>query len=187
MITDDEFNVIMSNITLFWNRGDFGMAYAQADEVLNSGTPEMKAQCLLLRGMVKEDQGLIVEARNDWEHAIRYAAKKTYPFYCLQHQIGSSYEQEGAIDNAIVWYRDALQTCAEGLEFSGQSVLTSFLRVNGGTIPDQDRNTVIQVIKKSRRVHEFPEEPDLDNLPEAIVKLSEEFAALVERTMNESE
>lgn len=86
--------------------------------------------------------------------------------------MGDACEEAKLQDEALTWYRHALNTCAQGDEFSENVALTAFLRLTGGNIPPADHNLLASVVRKSWRVLELAGSPNQNNLPECIRVLS---------------
>lgn len=186
MITDREFNDMVGKIRFAQSEGDLAEVYKLLAEINEAGTPEMIANGYFISGRIKRDQGLLLEARDEWFQGVQHSPDGTYILFILCRYIGDSYKKDQARDEALTWYRKALLTCAEGEAFSGRWALVPFLELNGGTIPEEDRDIVARALEKTWRVHEFPREPDLDDLPGAIRELKERYDDLVERTIDES-
>ena len=74
----------------------------------------MKGQCLLFRGMIKEDQGELVDAKQDWLNALAYPRAGTFLRYNLESNIGKVCETLGLREEAVRWYWTALSTCSQG-------------------------------------------------------------------------
>lgn len=186
MITPKQFNVIVGRIRVAQGRGDFTEVYKLLEEINQNGTSEMIADGYLISGRTKRDHGLISEARTDWLEGVQHATEKTFTLYLLYRNIGASYKESKMNEEAVMWYGKALRTCADGEMFSGQLALMPYLELNEGTIPGEDRDVVAHVLQKSWRVHRFPGEPDLNNLPASILELEQRFTDLVEKTINEN-
>lgn len=176
MISEEEFDEIFAKITLMWNRREFAEALSKLEEVCQHATPEKKAQCLLYSGMIQQDQGLLEGARRAWLEAIPLSDEGTYLRCSLQNNIGKSLESEGRSEDAITWYRAAVQTCANGDEFAANNALNALIELNGGRVSKEDESAVAAALKKSWRVLELPGTPNLSNLPEAVKQLSEGFS-----------
>lgn len=181
LLRNDAFNEIMGEITLAWTRRDFEEAFAKVNIILDKGSSEMKAQSLFLQGMIRSDQNKWDIARLDWLEAIRLAENGTFLFHRLQHSIGQSFQMEGLNDSAIIWYCDAIRTCAESDEFACPETLLALLKLKKGTVDIEDNLTVKTAVEKSWRVLELPESPDLADLPNAIVNLHKGFQKLQEQ------
>ena len=145
----------------------------------------MRTEALLFGGMIKQDQGFLEDARRSWFEGLEQANGGTFLLYQLQHNIGASYEKEGEIENALHWYRSAVQTCAIGDDFSCDQTLTSLLSLLGGQIPQDDEAQIIVALEKSWKILELAETPNRDDLPEAINKLTEQFSKLVSEIMED--
>lgn len=176
MLNEIEFNRVIGEIIFAWAHRDFIGALAKIDAVIDEITPEMKAHCLLFSGNIKDDQGLSSEARRDWLAAIPYCRAGSFDRHRLEYEIGRSYEKAALRNDALAFYRSAIQTCATGDEFAGNKALSAFLALNTGWISSEDEATVAAAIEKSWRVLELPGEPDLKNLPNAVTKLAEGFS-----------
>ncbi|MEK6280595.1 MAG: hypothetical protein AABN95_09615 [Acidobacteriota bacterium] len=184
MLTQIEFDQLMQSLTLALSQRNLEQALIEKDRVLAEGAPEMKGQCLLFVGMIRESSGDLQSAQKEWLDALSYAGEGTFLRYSLEQNIGRSWEKLGDIDQSLVWYRHALRTCAEGTEFSGQGVLSTFLKLNRETIPKEDETVVKAVISKSWRVLQLPGSPGHTNLVQSIRTLSDSFSATVKKIKN---
>jgi len=171
MLTDDEFDDIRQKATVAWHRGDIARALAEIEKVLGEGTSDMKGECLLYRGMMRQSGEPLSEARQDWSEALQYAGEGTFLRFQLEQHVGDSLEREGLFQEAFAWYRKALKTCSEGEEFSGHQILSAYLRLNGRIDPG-DEPLIASVAVKSWRVLELPGAPDLSYLRSAIEELA---------------
>jgi len=185
MLTKEEFNKGLEKITLLWAQRNFELAFEQVEIILRDGTEVMRAEAKFFAGLMKQDQGLIAHARENWLDALPLAEEGTFLLYLLEHNIGASYEQEGSDDEALVWYRSALRTCAQGDRFSDDQTLTAFLALNKGEIPTKDEDVVAIGVKKSWETLGLQGNPDLSDLPGAISKLAKGYAELEVETMGE--
>jgi tetratricopeptide (TPR) repeat protein len=122
-MNNTQFHEEMTKITLAWANQEFDEAFDVIRRILAAGTDAMKAQCLLLSGMIKDDQHNRSEARADWLHALPYAKEGSFVLCSLQHEIGESYAKTGMMDQALSWYKSALITCANGDKFSCEPTL----------------------------------------------------------------
>jgi hypothetical protein len=177
MMTESEYDDIRRRVVVAWHEGDFDAASAGVEEVLGGGgTAEMKAECLLYRGMMRQGAGASAEARRDWAEALPHADEGTF----LRFQL------EQSMAEALGWCRRALQTCSGGDEFSGRQALVAYLRLGGGVVAPEDETLVASVVVKSWRVLELPGAPNVGDLPSAIRELTEAFATRVEEIVRGS-
>lgn len=176
------FEKIMSEITLCWSNGDYLGAYSAAQVILTKGNAEMKAQCLLLCGMVKDDEGSSQEAREMWIKGVSSSQEGTFVRYSLENAIGKSYLKVGNRTEALRWGRLALNTCVIGNEFSGNQALSLFVEVMGEEVPDDDRTTIIAAIEKTWKAMAFEGKPDLSELPKAISEINKRSRDLFDET-----
>lgn len=178
VLTQNQFSQLIQSVTLALSQRDLERALVQKDRVMREGTAEMKGQCLFYVGLIHESCGNMQAAQQEWLDALSYAGAGTFLRYSLEAQIGSTCERFGEIDQALAWYRHALETCAGGDEFSGNQVLSAILRLNG-TIASQDETVVRTVIEKSWRVLQVPGSLDPENLDGSIRILSDWFSSRV--------
>jgi hypothetical protein len=151
--------------------------------VLREGSAEIKGQCLLFRGMIKDDQGEL-DAKQDWLNALAYARAGTFLRHNLESNIGKVCETLGLREEAASWYRAALNTCSRGNEFSGHPALTALLKLSGGQISAEDKAMFRSVSEKSWRVLQLLGTPDLNDLVGTVSKLAEGFQKSVEEIAN---
>lgn len=171
MLSENEFNKFVEEIRFDWAQRHFTDALAKIESVMDRLTPQMKARCLLLRGEMKDEQGLPDDAREDWLTAIDYSIEGSYLRYLLEYEIGNSFQRAALLDKALLRYHKALESCANGDFFSGSSAAAAFLALNGGQIPVKYRSMIATVVEKSWAVLELPGNPQLRDLPQAIVSL----------------
>ena len=181
MLNEIEFNEVVGKIRVAWAHRDFAGALAEIEAVNGNVTPEMTSHCLLLSGNIKEDQGLSVDARQDWLAAIPHSRGGSFGRHCLEYQIGRSYENAGQRADAQAFYRSAIQTCAYGDEFAGNQSLSAYLTLNDGQILSEDQDDVAAAIVKSWRVLELSGEPDLNDFSGAVIKLVEGLSEKVRK------
>ena|SRR2546422_483532 len=186
MLTQNEFNDAQQRLMSAWHRGDLTKAFAEIDSVLGEGTPEMKGQCLLYRGMIRESQGSLDVAKQDWLKALQYGQEGTFLRYELEHRVGEICEKADASEEALSWYRKALRTCSTGRQFSGNRTLTAFLRLSGDSFSPADNALLASVIQTSWRVLEVPGEPDLIDLAASISALTTRFNEMITEATAES-
>ena len=180
-MTNAESSNLLQRVTLNWAQQNFDEAFSDIRTVIEEGSLEMQVSALLLSGMINDDLGNIFEARSDWQSAIPLSTEGSFAKYSLQSNIGESYAKEGEFEKAIGWFRNAIETCAGGDEFSGEKALSAFQALNNG-IPEKDARIVALAIEKSWRVLELPGFPDLSNLSGAILGLAQEFENIVKQT-----
>jgi tetratricopeptide (TPR) repeat protein len=184
MLGKKDFNKLLGKMTALWHRRDFDNAKEILQRIILHGDVDMQSQALLYRGMIKQDEGLLADARQDWLDAKSLANEGTFTLYLIQHNLGASYQRENLDEDAISWYRLALQTCIEANDFSCDQTLSSFLSVSHGDIPKDDEMRVIAAVETSWRVLGLPGLPNLTSLPFAINSLDEGFKRLLAETEN---
>jgi len=177
MLTESEFTEILGKLALALSQGDLAVALVQRQLVIREGTPQMRGQCLEFVGLVKEKLGDLSGAQQDWIEALSFAEEGTFLRYNLEVDLGSASEKSNNVDESLAWYRDALRTCSQGGEFSGNRALTAFLSLNQGEIPHEDEDLVTSVINKSWRVLGLQESPQLEDLAASIGILSASFSS----------
>jgi tetratricopeptide (TPR) repeat protein len=179
MLTESDFNQVQQRLVSAWHIGDVAAALDEIELVLREGTPEMKAQCIFYRGMIRQSMGSSEKAKQDWLQALSYAREGTFLRYELEHCLGEAYEESEALKEALQWYRTALGTCSTGEEFSGNKTLVAFMRLSGDNISPDDKALLASVIQKSWRVLEVPGELDLTDLAASVSTLTTRFNNIV--------
>jgi tetratricopeptide (TPR) repeat protein len=187
MLTRTEFNQSLHRLRTAWSKGDLASAFSEIEKVLREGSAEMKAECLLYRGEIKDNQGELADAKQDWLNALAYSGEGTFLHYSLERCLGQVCETLGLPEEALRWYRTSLSTCSQGDEFSGHRSLTALLRLTGGEVPPEDKPTVASVAEKSWRVLQLPGAPDLNDLVGTVSKLAEGFQKSVDEIVRESD
>lgn len=186
MLTETEFEQVLQTLTKALSRGDLEQAVIEKDHVLSEGTPAMKGQYLLYLGLTRERSGDLSGGQRDWLDALAFASPRTFLRYSLEENLGRVCRKLFKPGEAQMWYRQALRTCSDGDEFSGNRVLTGFLELNEGGIPPADEALVVSVLNKSWRVLELPGSFDLTDLPGSIKTLSERFSSKVQETKEQA-
>jgi len=164
MLTETEWEQVQQRLTTAWHQGDFAAAFAEIDRALAEGTSEMKGQALLYRGMIHDGRDDLPAAKEDYAEALTYTGAGSYARYVAERTSGDICGKLGRDDEALGWYRAALETCVVGDGFSGGVALEAFLRLHGQQLAPDDRNLVASVARKSWGVLELPGTPDLKDL-----------------------
>ena len=165
----------MSETTGAWSQNRPDEAYAIISKIIDQGTAEMKAQALLIEGMIKESHGYHLKARTAWLEALRYCNGRSFLKYSLEHSLATSFAKEDDIDQAKKWTGLAIVTCSQGAGFSGNKALMDYLTLNGGIIPEDHQEIVAAAVKNSWIAYEMAGVPDNNDLPKAILKLDSHF------------
>lgn len=176
-----EQNAILKKITFDWSQRNFEKAFAEIEKLVREGTPDFRASALLLGGMIKEELGTLEEARFNWLSGLESSTTGTFTTYSLEHNIGSSFEKQGLLDEAVSWFRKSLVTCAAGNDFSGEQALSDFCRLTSGDLSDDDKRIVAIVLDKSWRVLGLSGKPDSEDLKASVRILGLHFAGMVDR------
>ena len=187
MLTDAEFDEARRRMMSAWSKGDLGDASAALDIVLSEGSAEMKGECLFYHGMISEHQGALSEARQRWSDAIQYVREGSFLRFQLELSLGRSWEREAHFEDALAWFRKALETCCQGDEFAGTSALTGYLRLKEGKIEPLDEPIIACVAEKSWRVLELAGTPDPTDWTTTAAKLAEEFESRAQNIVDHSE
>jgi len=96
------------------NKEDYSGALQELDSFLGSGQPtELESEIFGFRGIVKEEQGEIEEAKQEYLRAHQLSAKATYNRYTLELTLGRLCKQVKNIEEATSWYLRAAQTASE--------------------------------------------------------------------------
>jgi len=177
MLTQEEFEQILQRVTKAWSEGNVEEALSDQEHVLSDGNSEMKGQYLFYAGMIHEKNDELDQSKEDWLRAVEYVRQGTYLKYSIEENLGRANEKLGNIQEALIWYRHALRTCAEGTEFSGNRVLSSFLNLTKGAISEIDQPSVAAAVEKSWRVLEVPGIPNLRDLHGSINTISAWFSS----------
>jgi len=180
MLTQDQFNESQQRITSAWHSGNFQDAFAEIDRVLKEGTDEMKGTALFYRAMIHESRRDWEQVREDSRSGLKYAAPSTFLRYQLEHAIGAAYNKQAFSEKANQWFTKALQTCAEGDDFSGHKTLAALMKLANEESLQMDQALMATVAAKSWRVLEVPGEPDLADIRGTVHKLCEQFSKTVE-------
>ena len=113
------------------------------------------------------------------------SAEKSFGRYQLQVAIGEHFESIQQRSSALRWYLEAINSCVEGSDFSGNTALSSFLRLCNGKIPRQDLRSVEAALVKSWRVLGFPPDKfDLSDVSESIERLEAGISNQLEQIIN---
>jgi len=181
MQDQDQFDKVLEEVTIAWGQGNHSEGIALLDDVILRVENTMKGQCLLLRGMIKTDLGFHKDAREGWMAAIPYSSEGSFLRACLEYETGVSFENENCTNEALSYYRSAIETCAYGDEFAGTKQLGAYLALNNGRILEGDKTMIMAAVKKTWRVLELPGEPNIAKLPDAITKLGQGISEKLRR------
>lgn len=148
-----------------WNSDDIDTALSHLEDVLVRGSSDQRAQALLYRGSIREDQDDYAAAKRDFAEASRLFDAGTYRRYAAELSVAGTCEVLEESDQAAQWYRAAMTTCvAAGEPFSGAAALKAMLRQ--ADLPFEDANLARAVALKSWQALKLAGEPDLENLAE---------------------
>jgi tetratricopeptide (TPR) repeat protein len=114
MLSKSEWEQAQQRVTKAWSKGDLSSAFAEIDGVLRDGTSDMKGQALLYRGMIRESHEDLAGAEQDLTDAISSTRRGSYARYVAERSLGDLAEKKGLRAEALIWYRTALTTCANG-------------------------------------------------------------------------
>ena len=175
MLTKAEFDAARQRMLIAWGQGDLAEAQAAMDIVLSNGTAVMKAECLFYQGMIEERNNL-ADARESWSNGLQYAREGSFLRFQLETGLGGAAERQAQPAEALKWYRNALETCCHGDEFSGSTALSGYLRVSGGKVEPADETVLECVAEKSWRVAGLPGAPDPNDWTATAATLAEDLA-----------
>lgn len=177
MLTKAEFDLARRRMFIAWGQDDLVDAQAAMDIVLGNGTPAMKAECLFYQGMIAEERSNLAGARMSWSDGLQYAREGSFLRFQLETSLGGAAERQTQPVEALKWFRNALETCCHGDEFSGVKALSGYLRLSGGKVEPADETVVGCVAEKSWRVAGLPGAPDPNDWTATAARLAEELAS----------
>ncbi len=180
-----EFEDLLSSATYAWNQQDYEGAVAILERIPATLKPEWRSQVFYFLGMVRRDYGDLEGSLRDFENGLALSAEKSFGRYHLQVAIGEHFESIQQGSSALRWYREAINSCVEGSDFSGNTALSSFLRLCNGKIPRQDLRSVEAALVKSWRVLDLPPDKlDLSDVSESIERLEAGISNQFEQIIN---
>lgn len=184
MLTYSEFNQALGEITSYWGQKDFAGALERIAGVMERGSAIQLAQCLLFKGLIKQDEGSPKEALEAWLLGRSHSPIGSFVRSSLEYEIGRSYEKQGDRDGALALYRASIDTCARGGRYACHKALVAYLALSNGKVPPTDAHSVADAIEKSWSVFELPGHPDPADLPASINRLADGLTEKIRR-MNE--
>lgn len=147
------------------SQGDRAAAFSEVEAFLSrERNPELRSDALGLRAQFKERAGDLQGAKEDLSTALSLIGP-TYLRYVHELCLGSICEEQQQIEEALSWYRNALETSLECSDVSGGSALQSYLRLRGqNNLNPQEKGLCRQVIAHSWKLLRLPGKPNLTNL-----------------------
>jgi len=164
MMTDDEWDRAERTIVGAWTTGDVPLAMTEIENALIQGTGEIRGRALVYRGTIHEEGGNLDQAKADFIEAAGLFVSGSYAKYSAELSVAHVCEEREITDQAIRWYRRALQTCVDSTEpFSAAVAARAFLR-HSSPVSTPDLELLQSVTTKSWRALGLPNEPNLTDL-----------------------
>src|SRR5215217_434520 len=185
MLTIQEFHEALRRLMIAW-RDDSDDAVAALDLILSQGDSDMKATCLFYQGSMNEGKGALEVAWQSWSNGLQYAREGSFVRFELELSLGRICEDQAKPEEALQWFKKALQTCCQGDEFAGVKALTGYLRLNDGRIEPGDEALFACVVEKSWRVLELAGGPDAHDWAAASARLAGELQSRAEQIIADS-
>ena len=185
MLTRKKFHEALRRMMVAWqdNSAD---AVAALDLILSQGDSDMKATCLFYQGSMNEGKGDLEAAWQSWSNGLQYAREGSFVRFQLELSLGNICEHQGKPEEALEWFKKALQTCCQGDEFAGVKAVTGYLRLNDGKIEPGDEALIACVVEKAWRVLELAGTPDANDWAAAAARVAGELQSRAEQIIDGS-
>lgn len=164
----DTWYQVMRSITSLMKQGDTKTALKEVDFfLLGDIAPEVESDALGMRADLKEQLEDLEGAKNDLLTA-RALVGPSYKRYVHELSLGSISQRQQNFEEAVSWFRSALQTCLDGEGISGGTALKRFFAISGRRIPPNDEELCARAIRRSWLVLRLPGQPDLTDFSKDI-------------------
>jgi len=150
-------DVVLREIVSLVQAGDYDRALIKIDGFLShEKVPEFRSEALGFKAQIKEQLGDVDSAKEALLVA-RSPVGPCYTRYVHELSLADISRRQQRPDEAISWYRAALQTCIEGQGISGGTALKGFLSVLGEKrLTPREHSLCAQVAKRSWQVLGLP-------------------------------
>jgi hypothetical protein len=165
---------VTRTIASLMQKREFAAALSAVDQFLiEESDPELRSDALGFRADLRAQTGDLRAANEDLL-AARSLTGATYLRYVHELSLGTLCRKQQQIDEAISWYRAALQTCIEGSGISAGNALSEFLRLQPqDVLTPPDRAVFFQAAEKSWRVLGVPGNPEETNLHAVVATIQD--------------
>ena len=155
--------------------GDLTGAIKIVDEyLLSSPAPDLARQAIGYRGSLRETQGDLIGAEQDFRKAIEMSEHPDYERFTLEDSVAGLYERRGDLETAAWWYVRALETAAKDPTTSGATALRRLLRLRApGALNQIEQSLAERVVRQAWHLFRLEGAPDFSNLAatlETIIK-----------------
>lgn len=172
---DDVWEKLERRVTTLLAQGEIVSALKALDDFLATGpSPASTSSALSYRAMAKEEAGNYLGAVEDELQAHALTRPLTYSRYTRELSLGCLSALCGNRQEAISWFRTAINTARDGEGISAGSALRKFLDLRGeATLDPSERTMCVEAIRHSWKVLRQSGEPDLTDLTQAANHLLE--------------
>jgi len=173
---EDRLVSLQRNVIALKRKKEFDTAHQVLDAFLReSSDAELRSEALALRAECYEEQGNRAAAEAALLEAIEASTPGSYARFTLEITLGGFHEKQGALGDAVSWYRRAMQTTVSASErFSGSGAVKLLVALVGDSIEANDRALADDVLGRSWAYLGVQSRPTFSGL-------AEEAAALARR------
>ena len=156
-----------------WVRHDFPAALDEVDKFLQKPLPgELRGYALAFRASIRESAGHSQGALDDYRAAYSLASKPSYRRYTVEICLGNISEKSGRPDEAVNWYRAAIETSLEAEGVASGTALSRYLRIRDEhTLSKEERDLCNEAVRRSWNLLEMQGDLDLGSLSEVAERL----------------
>jgi tetratricopeptide (TPR) repeat protein len=153
--------VILSYLTA----GDLARAEQEIEVFLGTEPHKrFRSEALALRATIREDRDDLDGAESDLLNAADLTTKADYHRYTLALSLGNLYERRKNPDQALLWYREAIEITIEDPSTSAGTAILGLLRIRGEQPSSEDLDLCWRAAHQSWKLLRLPGDPYANNL-----------------------
>jgi hypothetical protein len=166
-------DAVLRSIVSDMKRNDFEAALRQVDAFLSDKTiPEVRSSAIGMRAYLEEELGDLEGAKQDLL-AARLLVAPGFGRYVHEVCLAGIYLKQAYMDESLLWYRIALNTCLEA-NMSGGAALKKLLEVKGVVnFTEEDRKLFFSASAVSWRVLGLPGDPNFTDLEKVALAIAD--------------
>jgi len=173
--TDDEWTEWVEVQKAALREGELSAGIGVVDAYLQAEPPlDLRRQALGFRGSLRQEQGALNSAKDDFLAARKLAEKPDFERYTLEQSAAAVSQELGQIEEAERWYLEAMKTAVDDPTTSGASALRRLLERRGDRgLSEEEGALAERVVHQAWHLLRLEGEPDLDDLEGTARKLIE--------------
>lgn len=168
-------------------KSDLESAVRVLDDYLSKEiSMSLRSDALAFRGSVKEDQGTLVAAKEDYLASHSLADPADYHRYVVEICLGSLSRQLGELEEAACWYVRALRTATQDPTTSGSLAIQPLLDLKGSLTVEE---TILaeEALGLAWELFHLPGSPDFGDLLSTLRVLKEAEGRPVPGSRNDND